>query len=616
MCGITGWISYDSDLTRERATLDAMTRTMACRGPDASGGWLDRHAALGHRRLAVIDIEGGKQPMSVEADGRTVLVTTYSGEIYNYRELRAELASLGHTFRTSSDTEVALHAYLEWGEDFTEHLNGMYAFALWDPREEELLLVRDRMGIKPLYYYPTSDGVLFGSEPKAILAHPSVRPVVDAEGLAELISFCKTPEQAVYKGMRELRPGHVLRVRRGGLTVRRYWALEARDHTDDLDTTIRTVRELLDDIVARQLIADVPLCTLLSGGLDSSVITALAAHGLAAAGQGPVRSFSVDFVGQTENFRPDDLRGTPDGPYAHALAEHVRSDHRDIVLDTAALMDQGNRDAVLAARDLPYGLGEGDTSLYLLFRAIREQSTVALSGESADEVFGGYRWFHDQDAVEADTFPWLTRLGINSFAGPGAGTRESLLDDGLLAKIDVTGYRRARYREALAEVPYREGDFGLERRMREICYLHLTRFVQFLLDRKDRASMAVGLEVRVPFCDHRLVQYVFNTPWSMKTFDGREKSLLRAATTDVLPESVAQRVKSPYPSTQDPHYTAALRAELGELLADKDAPVRPLLNLANTREAVNTEGEGFRSSTELVLGIDAWLRRYGTALEL
>ncbi|MDF3292188.1 asparagine synthase (glutamine-hydrolyzing) [Streptomyces silvisoli] len=616
MCGITGWISYESDLTRERATLDAMTQTMACRGPDASGVWLDRHAAFGHRRLAVIDIEGGKQPMSVEADGRTVLVTTYSGEIYNYRELRAELTSLGHTFRTSSDTEVALHAYLEWGEDFTERLNGMYAFALWDPRSEELLLVRDRMGIKPLFYYPTSDGVLFGSEPKAILAHPSVRPVVDAEGLAELVSFCKTPEQAIYKGMKELRPGHVLRVRRGGLTVKRYWALEARDHTDDLDTTIRTVRELLDDIVARQLIADVPLCTLLSGGLDSSVITALSAHGLAAAGQGPVRSFSVDFVGQTENFEPDDLRGTPDGPYAHALAEHVRSDHRDIVLDTAALMDRGNRDAVLTARDLPFGLGEGDTSLYLLFKAIREQSTVALSGESADEVFGGYRWFHDRDAVEADTFPWLTRLGINSFAGTKAGTRESLLDDGLLAKIDVAGYRRTRYREALAEVPYREGDSGLERRMREICYLHLTRFVQFLLDRKDRASMAVGLEVRVPFCDHRLVQYVFNTPWSMKTFDGREKSLLRAAAGDVLPESVAQRVKSPYPSTQDPRYTQALRAELGELLADKEAPVRPLLDLANAREAVNTEGEGFRSSTELVLGIDSWLRKYETTLEL
>ncbi|MFE5739068.1 asparagine synthase (glutamine-hydrolyzing) [Streptomyces celluloflavus] len=616
MCGITGWISYDRDLTTERRTLEAMTETMACRGPDAGGVWLDTHAAFGHRRLAVIDIDGGKQPMTVEHDGRTLIVTTYSGEVYNYRELRSELESLGHAFRTSSDTEVVLHAYLQWGEAFAERLNGMYAFALWDPRTEELLLIRDRMGIKPLYYYPTPDGVLFGSEPKAILAHPSVHPTVDAEGLAELITFTKTPGHAVYKGMHEVRPGHIVRAGRGGVSVKRYWALEAREHTDDLDTTIARVRELLDDIVARQLIADVPLCTLLSGGLDSSAITALAARALAAQGSGPVRSFAVDFTGYTENFKADDLRGTPDGPYAHALAEHVRSDHHDIILDTAALMDRGHRAAVLAARDLPNGFGDGDTSLYLLFKAVREQSTVALSGESADEVFGGYRWFHDPASVNADTFPWIAAGLSGRFSG-GDATREALLDEGLLAKLDLPGYENRRYREALAEVPYLDSDTGLQRRMREISYLHLTRFVQVLLDRKDRASMAVGLEVRVPFCDHRLVEYVFNTPWSMKTFDGREKSLLRAAVRDVLPDLVADRVKSPYPSTQDPRYGEALRAELKELAADRDAPARPLLNATAVAESTAAGATmDIRPGAELVLGMDNWLRTTGTTLEL
>ncbi|MFE7611624.1 asparagine synthase (glutamine-hydrolyzing) [Streptomyces celluloflavus] len=616
MCGITGWISYDRDLTTERRTLEAMTETMACRGPDAGGVWLDTHAAFGHRRLAVIDIDGGKQPMTVEHDGRTLIVTTYSGEVYNYRELRSELESLGHAFRTSSDTEVVLHAYLQWGEAFAERLNGMYAFALWDPRTEELLLIRDRMGIKPLYYYPTPDGVLFGSEPKAILAHPSVHPTVDAEGLAELITFTKTPGHAVYKGMHEVRPGHIVRAGRGGVSVKRYWALEAREHTDDLDTTIARVRELLDDIVARQLIADVPLCTLLSGGLDSSAITALAARALAAQGSGPVRSFAVDFTGYTENFKADDLRGTPDGPYAHALAEHVRSDHHDIVLDTAALMDRGHRAAVLAARDMPNGFGDGDTSLYLLFKAVREQSTVALSGESADEVFGGYRWFHDPASVNADTFPWIAAGLSGRFSG-GDATREALLDEGLLAKLDLPGYENRRYREALAEVPYLDSDTGLQRRMREISYLHLTRFVQVLLDRKDRASMAVGLEVRVPFCDHRLVEYVFNTPWSMKTFDGREKSLLRAAVRDVLPDLVADRVKSPYPSTQDPRYGEALRAELKELAADRDAPARPLLNATAVAESTAAGATmDIRPGAELVLGMDNWLRTTGTTLEL
>lgn len=617
MCGITGWISYDRDLTADRGTVEAMADTMACRGPDAAGAWRDTHAAFGHRRLAVIDLEGGRQPMTVTHDGRTLLATTYSGEVYNYRELRGELESRGHTFRTSSDTEVVLHAYLEWGEDFTTRLNGMFAFALWDPRTEEALLVRDRMGIKPLYYQPTADGVLFGSEPKAILAHPGVRPVVDAEGLAELVAFTKTPGHAVYKGMYELRPGHVLRVRRGGVSEHRYWGLESHPHTDDLDTTVGHVRELLDDIVTRQLVADVPLCTLLSGGLDSSVITALAAKGLSAEGRGPVRSFAVDFVGQTENFQADEMRPTPDGPYAHALAEHVAADHSDIVLDTAALMDPAHRRATLTARDLPFGLGEGDTSLYLLFRAIREHSTVALSGESADEVFGGYRWFHDEKAVNAGTFPWLAAFA--GFAG-GSGprrTRESLLAPGLLEKLDIAGYRRERYREALAEVPRLDGESAHEARMREVSYLHLTRFVQFLLDRKDRASMATGLEVRVPFCDHRLVQYVFNTPWAMKTFDGREKSLLRAATRDVLPDSVAERVKSPYPSTQDPRYALAVRDELRALQADKDAPSRPLLDGAVLDEACADEtGTPFRASAELALDLDKWLRDYDVSVEI
>ncbi|MBH1936586.1 asparagine synthase (glutamine-hydrolyzing) [Streptomyces sp. AV19] len=621
MCGITGWIAYDQDLTADagaRGTLDAMTRTMELRGPDAGGAWVDTHAALGHRRLAVIDIVGGKQPMLVQHDGRTQAVITYSGEVYNYRELRSELASRGHTFRTSSDTEVVLHAYLEWGEGFAERLNGMYAFAIWDARTEELLLVRDRMGIKPLYYAPTSDGVVFGSEQKAVLTHPRVPAVVDAEGLAEVLAFVKTPGHAVYKGLHEVRPGHTVRFRRGSSpAVRRYWALEAHEHTDDTATTVTRVRELLDDIVARQLIADVPLCTLLSGGLDSSAITALAAKGLGEAGRGPVRSFSVDFTGQTENFVPDDLRSTPDGPYAHALAEHVRSDHRDIVLDTATLMDRGHRRAVLTARDMPLGFGDGDTSLYLLFKAIREQSTVALSGESADEVFGGYKWFHDPASVDADTFPWIAAGVADTFGGGKSGGYAALLGKDVLDALDLPGYTEARYREALAEVPRLPGETGKEKRMREVSYLHLTRFVQILLDRKDRTSMATGLEVRVPFCDHRLVSYVFNTPWSMKTFDGREKSLLRAATRDVLPDAVADRVKSPYPSTQDPRYGEALRAELRQLAADKNAPVRQLLDEDSLSSALSEDsGSRYRGATELVLGLDAWLRGGGTELKL
>lgn len=613
MCGISGWVDYGRDLRRERETVQAMTDTMACRGPDAEGMWLVPHAAFGHRRLAIIDIEGGRQPMTAGAGGEAVAALTYSGEVYNFRELRAELTQRGHRFRTQSDTEVVLEAYLEWGEDFVSRLNGMYAFAIWDARRDELLLVRDRMGIKPLYYYPTPNGVLFGSEPKAILANPLAERVVDADGLREILAFVKTPECAVFRGMYEVRPGQVVKVRREGLSKRRYWRLEAREHTDDLQTTVRTVRELLDDIIERQLISDVPLCTLLSGGLDSSAVTALAARALA--GKGAVRSFSVDFAGYSENFQADDMRDTPDTPYVHDVVRHVGSDHTDIVLDSADLMDPDVRAAVLRARDLPLGIGDMDTSLYLLFKAIRQHSTVALSGESADEVFGGYRWFHDPEAVNSGTFPWLAMQGQI-----GLSTRGEFLNEDLLHKLDLPAYRADSYQRALAEVPRVPGETGLQKRMREVSYLHLTRFVQILLDRKDRMSMAVGLEVRVPFCDHRLVEYVFNAPWAMKTFDGHEKSLLRAATADVLPRSVVERRKVPYPSTQDPAYERALRAEVTRVL-DGDPAIGCLVDAAKVRRILDqpvgaVSLQGARTSLEGILQINSWLDAYDVRLTI
>ncbi|MFD8753540.1 asparagine synthase (glutamine-hydrolyzing) [Kitasatospora sp. NPDC059577] len=618
MCGITGWVAFDRDLTAEpgdRAVLDAMTATQLCRGPDAGGAVLEPHAAIGHRRLAVIDVEGGTQPMRVERDGRLLAALTYSGEVYNHRELRAELEAAGHRFRTRSDTEVVLHAYLEWGDGLAERLNGMFALAIWDARREELLLVRDRMGVKPLHYHRTPDGVVFGSEPKALFAHPAVRPVVDPDGLRELLGYTRTPGLTPYRGIHEVRPGHVVRVRREGVSVRRYWALEAREHRDGLANTVATVRALLDDIVHRQLDADVPLCSLLSGGLDSSAVTALAARTLRAAGAGPLRSFSVDFTGQGE-FHGNEVRETPDGPFARLLARHAGTDHSVIELDAAELADPARRSAALRARDLPGGVGDMDVSLLLLFRGVRRHSTVALSGESADELFGGYGWFHDPRTVATEDFPWAA--GLTRIAGAGSGPREQLLDAELLRKLDLEGYRRARYREAIAEVPHLDAADPTERRMREISYLNLTRFLCILLDRKDRMSMATGLEVRVPYCDHRLVQYVFNTPWAMKSFDGREKSLLRAAVRDVLPAAVADRAKSPYPVTTDPHYSARLRAELGRLAAARTAPALDLLDGRRLADALapDTDPRSVRLGVDLALDLDAWLTEYRVTLEL
>lgn len=616
MCGITGWVDFERDLCSETTSIQAMVDSLACRGPDDEGLWLDRHAAIGHRRLAVIDLAGGRQPMVAHRDGRVAAVLSFCGEVYNFRELRAELRGYGHRFRTDSDTEVVLRAYEQWQDGFAERLNGMFAIAIWNTEDRQLLLVRDRMGVKPLYYFPTARGVLFGSEPKAILACPGVPRRVNADGLREVLDMVKRPGGAVFTGMFEVLPGELVRFGEGGLSRRRYWTLTAREHTDDLPTTISTVRQLLTDTVARQLVADVPLCVLLSGGLDSSAVTALAGKALAEHGSGPVRSFSVDFVGAAQGFEPDAVRGARDAPFVRAVAQHVGSAHTEVLLNSAELVDPGVRAAVLRATDLPPAYwGDMWPSLYLLFRAIRQRSTVALSGESADELFGGYRWFHNPAAVRSATFPWLTSGSSRYFGGL------SLLDAGLREKLDLPEHRRAAYHDALAEVPVLPGESGLERRMREITYLNLTRFVQVLLDRKDRMSMAVSLEVRVPFCDHRLVGYVFNTPWWMKVFDGREKSLLRAAVGDLLPESVLWRPKTPYPAIQDPGYECGLQAELEVVLADRDSPVLPLLDLARARAVVARTPKDVslpydRGGLEMALWLDRWLRAYGVTLDL
>ncbi|MFJ2419308.1 asparagine synthase (glutamine-hydrolyzing) [Streptomyces brevispora] len=612
MCGITGWVSFERDLHSESTTVDAMTETMSCRGPDDRGTWINGPAALGHRRLAIIDLPGGRQPMTADTPEGTVALV-YSGETYNFTELRRELVGRGHRFTTDSDTEVVLRGYLEWGEAVAERLNGMYAFAVWDGRHDKLVMIRDRMGIKPFYYYETPDGVLFGSEPKAILANPLARARVGLDGLRELFAFVKTPGHAVWEGMHEVEPGTVVTVDRNGLRRHVYWQLETRPHTDSKDDSIAHVRTLLDDIVRRQLVADVPRCTLLSGGLDSSAMTAIAARQLARNGE-TVRSFAVDFVGQADNFVADELRTTPDTPYVHDVALASGTDHRDIVLDSDALADPEVRAKVIRARDIPMGFGDMDASLYLLFRSIREHSTVALSGESADEVFGGYLQFFDEEARRANTFPWLVRFAQHF------GDDSDVLRPDLSAALDLPSYIQDSYDTAVAGIRRLDGESDFEFRMRKICHLHLTRFVRVLLDRKDRASMAVGLEVRVPFCDHRLVEYVYNTPWSLKSFDGREKSLLREATADVLPKSVYDRVKSPYPSTQDPKYAVALQGHAKDLLAQPSHPVFDLVARDRVARAAQHDAPQItqvsRRGLERTLDLALWLDLYKPDISL
>ncbi|MDE9493470.1 asparagine synthase (glutamine-hydrolyzing) [Xenorhabdus bovienii] len=615
MCGITGWLSYNQHMEGHRNIIQKMTDTMSNRGPDAQGIWIDGPIALGHRRLSIIDLEGGRQPMAAKyKSNKEIVVITYSGEVYNFRELRIELEYRGHHFSTLSDTEVVLRAYIEWGIDFAEKLNGMYAFAIWDIHQQSLILVRDRMGVKPLYYYQTGDGVIFGSEPKAILANPIVSARVSEEGLREILEMVKTPGHAIFDGMREILPGEIIIFNRQGVNQRRYWKLEATEHTDSLGKTISHTRDLLEDIVEKQILSDVPICSLLSGGLDSSIITALASKKLLESQKENINSFSIDFADHGSQFVVDSVRGTPDAPFVHDLVSMIKSNHNEIILNSSELADNDLRMKVIRALDFPPAFwGDMWPSLYRLFEEVRKHSKVALSGESADEVFGGYRWFHDPESINANTYPWLTSVTGKYFDG------KPLFSLNLLNKLKMNEFLKDNYAQALAETPLLSGESDIDKRMRQISYVNLTRFVQTLLDRKDRMSMAVGLEVRVPFCDHRLVEYAFNIPWNMKSFDGREKSILRAATRDILPASISERVKSPYPSTQDPAYENALRNTMSEIMLDNQAPVRPLLDQKLVSEklsfSVGSNSPMYsRMGMELAVGLNSWLKEYKVEL--
>jgi asparagine synthase (glutamine-hydrolysing) len=616
MCGITGWIAWQDEVTQQADVLERMTNTLILRGPDAGGTWLSGHCALGHRRLAVMDPEGGAQPMvrtrSGNKDDDDKYVIVYNGELYNAPELRRELLARGYRFTTTCDTEVLLVAYIEWGAAAVEKFNGIFAFAIWHTVSETLFLARDRVGVKPLFISAQADTFIFGSEPKALLEHPAVSSDVDATGLAEVFANgpARTPGQGIFRDISELLPGQYALVnRQGGVQKHYYWQLTSHEHTDDLDTTAARIGELLHDTLERQLASDVPLGTLLSGGLDSSALTALAVKYYGVMGHsGQVPTFSVDYVDNDKNFQAHAFQPNSDAPWIERMVQELHTNHRDIQFDTpdivSALAD------ALIARDYP-GMADVDSSLLLFCREIKKHATVAISGEAADEVFGGYPWFHREEALTAHTFPW-------ALAGD---LRASLLADDVRDWLQPQAYLAARYEDAVAEVPLLPGESEEGARMRRMSYLNITRFMPTLLDRKDRMSMGAGLEVRVPYCDHRLIEYVFNVPWQLKTAGMREKGILRRSLEGVLPHDVLYRKKSPYPKTHNPNYLTAVRDAFMQIVDEGTSPLLPLINVAKMKEiaASATASSNLPWFGQLMSGpqlfayfiqVDLWLRHY------
>lgn len=539
MCGIGGFVDFERDARRGGPILHGMKRTLTPRGPDAEGTYFDEDAALVHRRLIVIDPEGGKQPMH-SPDRNTIII--YNGELYNTPELRTELMSRGHEFVGHSDTEVLLHAYLEWKTDAFSRLNGIFAFAIWEKRERRLTLCRDRLGVKPLFFAPIRNGLTFGSTIDTVLCHPEIEPALDEDGLRTLLLLgpARPPESGVFRQIKSLLPGHFAVLTPENFTDHVYWQLEAHEHEDDLQTTIERTHELICDAARRQLVSDVPLACFLSGGLDSSILSMLAAKDYAARGE-TLHTWSVDYRDNDKYFTKSIFQPNSDDSYIDQMVDFLGTHHHRVVLEPEALCA-----ALLPATDaraLP-GMADVDSSLLLFCAAVkRGGTTVCLSGECADELFGGYPWYHREEILFEDTFPWSRSVGLRL---------------GLLTPDAVRNgeeFVRQHYRDTCDRAPKLPSDDKKAARMREMFVLNLDWFMATLLDRKDRMSMYSGLEVRVPFCDHRIVEYAYNMPWDFKSLEGREKGIVRRAFADELPKEIVYRKKSPYPKTFHPVYT-------------------------------------------------------------
>lgn len=529
MCGIAGWIDFNKNLKERKNIINNMSNTLVNRGPDAGGIYLKENICLIHRRLIVIDPENGIQPMIIK-NGNIEYTLVYNGELYNTEELRKDLLNCGYSFKGHSDTEVLLTAFIEWGELCLERLNGIYAFAIWNNKEQKLFIARDRMGVKPLFFYHYNEGFIFASEIKTLLTNPLIKPIIDKEGLSEifLLGPGRTSGNGVIKNIYELKPAEYGFFDKNGLKIQKYWYIKAKEHTDNVKNTIEKVRFLIIDSVKNQLISDVPLCCFLSGGLDSSIISKLAADEYAKNNKGPLNTYSVDYKDNQKYFSKNIFQPNSDKDYIKIMVDEIKSNHHEVLLENAELAE--HLDEALIARDLP-GMADIDSSLLLFCREIKKDFTVAVSGECADEIFGGYPWYHNKDILFEDTFPWSRSLDI----------RQGILKNGFLQNGEY--YVKQKYIDTINETDVLPNDSNLNKRMRQMFMLNINWFMQTLLDRKDRMSMYNGLEVRVPFCDHRIVEYAYNIPWEIKSFKGREKGIVREAMRGLLPDEILWRKK-------------------------------------------------------------------------
>lgn len=543
MCGIAGWITYHNNIEEQVDIQTQMLETLKRRGPNDNGTYTEEHVNLMHARLSIMDPENGVQPMHYKQ-----YVITYNGELYNTKEIKKDLIEKGYHFTTECDTEVLLKAYVCYQERCLDMLNGIFAFAIWNKEEQTLFMARDRLGVKPFFYYLDDENFLFASEIKTLLKHPLVEAVVDDDGLKELFLLgpARTAGKTPFRDIKELKQGECATYDQKGLHIHTYWKLQAKKHKENLEQTQKHLKELVIECINDQLDSDVGICTFLSGGLDSSIISKIASQRYS-----DLETFSIEYEDNKKYFTKSIFQPNRDADFIDLMVNDIHSLHTNIILSQNDIVNA--LDDATKARDLP-GMAEIDSSLLLFCNAIKDVKSVALSGEGADEILGGYPWYYNEEILWKDEFPWSHSYDI----------RVSCLKDDLIQ--DGEDYVKCAYYKTISDVSYLEDESAKERRMREMFYLNMRWFLQTLLDRKDRMSMYNGLEVRVPFLDYRLVEYAFNMPWRYKSLNGREKGILREAFRGILPDEIINRKKSPYPKTFHPLYTELLVKRIQKIL--------------------------------------------------
>ncbi len=553
MCSICGMIDFKNRETLREDTALKMGKTMYRRGPDQSGIYSCDFAVFHHNRLSVMDPERGLQPMTAEWKGNKYTIV-YNGEIYNSEDLRAVLRSHGVSFKTDCDTETVLYTYAVFGEKCPELLNGIFAFTVIDEKKKRVFVARDRFGVKPFFYAEIGSTVVVASEIKAILAHPDFTPSLDMEGLWQLLFLSPVTinGSGIFKGIKEIKPAECGYITENGTALHSYWRLRAEKWKGSAEEAAHITEDIFTDAVCRQLKSDVPLAVLLSGGLDSSVVTSVAAKSCRDIGQ-TLSTYSFEYEGNKEYFKASLFQPKGDDEFALYLADYLGTNHTVLTADNLTVAEK--LFAAVDARDIP-GQADIDSSLLYFCGEIKKKHTVVLSGECSDEIFGGYPWFYRPEMLYRDFFPWIH----NPFA------RINLFRDEITRKQEGYEFISNIYKQTFNDCPVCDNESEEDITARRATFLSVNYFMMSLLERKDRMSMYSSLEVRVPFADHRLLEFVYNVPWSIKFENKTEKALLRNAMKAWLPDKILYRKKSPYPKTHSPVYEKAVRDMLSDIL--------------------------------------------------